>query len=133
MRTPEEIKKGLQSCSDVTHGQDCRKCAYRKGATMCIEELMADALVYINYLEEHAEAFVEMVPKWISVADERKPRHGEECICACEIDGRKILFILTWNSGGNNGYINEPHFSDEGVCGMRVTHWMPLPELTKED
>jgi hypothetical protein len=27
-----------------------------------------------------------------------------------------------------NGYVTGPHFSNEGMNGMRVTHWMPLPK-----
>jgi hypothetical protein len=39
---------------------------------------------------------------------------------------------------GGNGFVDRPHFSNEGVDGMYVTHWMkipklPLPQPPKED
>ena len=42
-------------------------------------------------------------------------------------------YIFTWHAYGDNGYVNGPHFSDEGLDGLKVWYWMPLPELPKED
>jgi hypothetical protein len=33
----------------------------------------------------------------------------------------------------DNGYVQGDHFSNEGVDGMLVTHWMEIPELPKEE
>lgn len=53
MKTPEEIKKGLECCMDY---QSCAeygesKCPYND-VTKCMEALLADALAYIIQLEE---------------------------------------------------------------------------------
>jgi hypothetical protein len=37
-----------------------------------------------------------------------------------------------YHAYGGNGIVEGPHFSNEGVEGMRVTHWMPIPTLPKE-
>jgi hypothetical protein len=29
----------------------------------------------------------------------------------------------------DNGYVKGNHFSNEGVAGMYVTHWMEIPKL----
>ena len=52
MKTPEEIKKGLECCMDY---QSCAeygesKCPYND-VTKCMEALLADALAYIQQLE----------------------------------------------------------------------------------
>lgn len=76
-------------------------------------------------------------PKWISVEDSKKPRHGQEslCICAMENDPKHewdYQMVLKWYAYGSNGLVDRPHFQHEGCEGMTVTHWMPLPEPPKE-
>lgn len=76
-------------------------------------------------------------PKWISVEDEQKPRHGKEYLCVCALPNDPKhewdwIMVLRWHSHGSNGLVDRPHFSDEGVNGMYVTHWMPQPKLPKE-
>lgn len=68
MKTSEEIKKALKICSMMRpcHRLTCKDCPYdEKCRRMCDEAdvvpgsiLMKDALVYINYLEEHVEAYM---------------------------------------------------------------------------
>lgn len=123
MKTPEEIKKRLKRCEDITHCNTCESSFHCQ-----IEE---DALAYINQLEANR-------PKWISVNAEQKPVHGHEYLCVCSLpDDPKHewdwMMVLRWYAYGSNGYVDRPHFTDEGVNGMTVTHWMPLPEPQKED
>ena len=92
------------------------------------------ALPLIGYIE-HLEA---AQPKWISVEDEQKPRHGEEYLCVCALPNDPKhewdwIMVLRWYSHGSNGLVDRPHFTDEGVNGMYVTHWMPKPKLPKEE
>ena len=73
---------------------------------------------------------------WISVKDERKPKQLQECLCVCQFDDDakgewRFFNVLKWHDVPyqDNGIVNRPHFTDEGVHGMVVTHWMPLPKL----
>ena len=80
---------------------------------------------------------VDAMPRWISVEDEQKPRHGEYYLCVCTLPNDPEhkwdwISVRWWNATTGNGYVDRPHFSDEGVEGMTVTHWMPLPEPPKE-
>ena len=75
-------------------------------------------------------------PTLIPVTDEQKPKQGQECLCVCcfEDDLKqewRWYCVLRWHDipYQDNGIVNRPHFTDEGVDGMVVTHWMPLPEL----
>lgn len=61
MKTPEEIKRGLEcssNCSD--QGMKCRECPYQP---LDCPDLHADALAYIRLLEERCE-------RWRRVAEE---------------------------------------------------------------
>lgn len=73
--------------------------------------------------------------EWISMKDSRKPKQGQECLCICRFDDAETneydyYLVLKWHDFPlqDNGYVNRPHFTDEGVAGMRVVYWRPLPE-----
>ena len=74
-------------------------------------------------------------PKWISVEERLPEKHGQICVGLYNQHGadKPILFphVFKWYAYGNNGYINGPHFSDEGLDGLKVYYWMPLPEPPK--
>lgn len=88
---------------------------------------------------ENANLLIERgvtVQEWISVKDERKPKQLQECLCVCQFDDDakgewRFYNVLKWHDVPyqDNGIVNRPHFTDEGVHGMVVTHWMPLPKL----
>ena len=132
MRTPEEIKKGLECCIDG----DCDSCPYYEAKKDCGDRLKLDALAYIQQLEESQQRFVdivhklsEQVPEWISV-EERLPESETEVLVWL----RHIPNIAVY---GHDKYGNlDFYYIDE--CGYRgtfrpaVTHWMPLPEPPKE-
>lgn len=110
MKKPEEIKKGLESHHRVG---GCIPCPYDVlGDGDCSGTLAGDALSLIQQLEAQ-------VPRWIPV-EERMPENyatviifREDCRNAC----------IGWLIGG----------SWSVPKGVRVTHWMPLPEGPKED
>ena len=75
MKTPEEIKKGLEIC---IADESCRDCPYNNGN--CDMQLERDALAYIQQLETRMEAFLDEAltyiqkleaqhPRWISVGE----------------------------------------------------------------
>lgn len=73
---------------------------------------------------------VDAAPKWISVQDDRKPKHLQEVLCTYVFDGwpEQYFAVLTFYAYGDNGYVTGMHFEGEGLHDMKVTHWMPLPE-----
>ena len=55
MKTPEEIKKGLECCTTGNY-LSCRKCPYEQGG--CGEdENLKDALAYIQQLERERDEY----------------------------------------------------------------------------
>lgn len=67
--------------------------------------------------------------EWVSVKD-RLPEQDEQCLCCYRFrdEGMRFIGVLTYFAADN-----EPHWQHEkGVNGLRVTHWIPLPELPKE-
>ena len=70
--------------------------------------------------------------EWISIEDERKPKNLHEYLCLCSFENSTPeehcwVMPLKWHAFEGNGVVDRPHFTDEGVEGMRVTHWMELP------
>ena len=49
MKTPEEIKRGLEGCGGLDG--DCENCPYDEQTIYCNDRLMRDALAYIQQLE----------------------------------------------------------------------------------
>lgn len=55
MKTPGEIKKGLETCCNNI---ECNVCPYTEPSSMCIRKLMGDALPYIQQLEERNDTLI---------------------------------------------------------------------------
>lgn len=130
MKTPDEIKKGLECCSNKN--TRCRKgCPYVDDGSL--DALIPDSLAYIQRLERSYDAHRQTIEElnryiaawgvhqheWVSVKD-RQPCVEEGRYLICLDDG----FITTaiWDNGWEL-------WADAG----EVTHWMPLPEPPKED
>jgi hypothetical protein len=65
--------------------------------------------------------------EWISVKD-RLPEHDER-VLACYSFNTSMQFIQVLDYYATDPV---PHFQHElGTDGMKVTHWMPLPEPPK--
>lgn len=86
----------------------------------------------VSFNNGYEKGYADAKPKWISV-DERLPdKHGKPYVCLLTFPhGGQFPYILNWYEYGDNGYVNGRHFQDEGLDGMKVTHWMPLPEPPK--
>lgn len=124
MKTPDEIKKGLEICS--SRG-DCAKCPYPEGE--CFSDLVEkDAHGYILQLENHIGELTEKValleaaqPKWISV-EERLPDAGEKVMIRGVKNGMQIgAFSGIIRPGKNRRWLWKKNTI------LEVTHWMPIP------
>lgn len=74
-------------------------------------------------------------------ARDELPKRRREYLCIYQFGDNPIyryygVLMFHPEQDGDNGYVKGPHFSDEGMDGMKVVYWMPLPkmpELTKEE
>lgn len=142
MKTPEEIKKGLECCTHAT----CNGCPYAQDGCATNRE-MIDALDYIQQLEHQIGELTEKVaqleaalPKWISI-EERPP----ELPCIC-YDGEnlphEVKQIYTISTVKETRYYEFDPFEfidtlyqtgdfDEQIDIKSMTHilfWMQMPE-----
>lgn len=121
MKTPDEIKKGLECC---THGT-CIECPYAEDGCASNRE-MIDSLEYIQQIEKHIGEFTNMVaqleaaqPKWIPVT-ERLPNDKEKVVTY----KNGIISIQVYEKK-RNVWIQDGWFWSMAT----VTHWMPLPSM----
>lgn len=71
--------------------------------------------------------------EWISVEVET-PKRLKRYFIAYKFEGSYMRFYgeAMFHPREGNGLLDRPHFSNEGVDGMYVTHWMEIPKLPKE-
>lgn len=64
MKTPEEIKKGLECCASVN--APCKSCPFATGTggCECIQHMCECALTYIHRLENQIGELTEMVEQF---------------------------------------------------------------------
>ena len=138
MKTPEEIKKGLECCYGDAYKRLCEKCPNAVKVEGYPEIMCADfdsvgenALAYIQLLEAQA-------PKWISVDD--PPKKGGRCLilfedghcCDAEYD-EDIDFDSQFGEWVAIYHPDTLGYLDSEWRGYQeVTHWMPLPAAPKE-
>ena len=128
MKTPDEIKKGLERCAYAT----CNGCPYAEEGCATNRE-MIDALDYIQQLEHKIGELTEKValleaaqPKWISV-EERLPDVGEKVMVCGVKNGMQVgTFRMITRYGKNRRW----WWKNDTI--LEVTHWMPMPEPPKE-
>ena len=141
MKTPEEIKKGLEACgSDECHGHHT-DCPYEDDL-LCTMHICGDARAYIQQLEHRIGELTEKVaqleaaqPKWISV-EERLPEpnttvlliaHGWEPQLVYIGELKKVESEKSWLTGLVS---KASEWTVYGFSYLRepiVTHWMPIP------
>lgn len=122
MKTPEEIKHTLRYCWCKDEKHQCIKCPYNKENDSCDKALDADALAYIQQLEDHIRDLTKMVPRWISVED-RLPENGQKVIATFKNEEGVIVDQARYSNG-------EFDFASWAyVWHENITHWMPMPEL----
>ena len=118
MRTPEEIKKGLEICRGKCTGNKPH-CPYDKYGDGCEDMLNRDALAYIQQLEAQQ-------PRWISVG-ERLPEDDGYFLCNRN-DGSPDVVCMYYGDG--DFLTPEPDLNN---ISHVITHWMPLPQSPEEE
>ena len=137
MKLPEKIKKGLAYCDsrDNMLNGCAGGCPYWCDKDGCHStEMKIDALAYIQQLEEQQ-------PRWISVKD-RLPEPNQDVLLIAHGWRGRLLYIgrlhheeaeTSWLTGITS---MESEWRINGWSYLKaplVTHWMPLPELPKEE
>ena len=94
------------------------------------------AKAFQKFVDEMKQGFIKLInaqPKcgWIPVTDEQKPRDRENYFIAYVFGDSSMHFFgeAKYYAYEGNGIVDRPHFSNEGVNGMLVTHWMKIPKL----
>ena len=130
MKTPEEIKKGLECCIKAC---DCdNNCPYMPEIN-CTLAQRQDALAYIQQLEKINADFAErtarleaQVPKWVSVREKLPENSGK--YLAFTHGGNIEAFHYSVKHRAFNAFDSLP----DSANSIRVRYWMPLPEAPKE-
>lgn len=87
---------------------------------------------FIEDIADHLISNGVTAQKWIPVSDETiKPKDRRNYFIAYVFGNSTMTFYgeAKYHAAGDNGYVQGSHFSNEGVDGMRVTHWMEIPSL----
>lgn len=122
--TTEQIVKSLRYCSDVGACDDCWLKTIQKefGAPFCGDKLKQEAADVIEQQAAKIKELEAKVPEWIPVTEKIPP------------DQEEVLVLTRSKNGVRNvdkGYWAIDHFIHRGRA--EVTHWMPLPEVQKDD
>lgn len=128
MKTPDEIKKALRICSGklLDYCDACNYCNWSSDCA-CNSRMCADALEYIQQLENHIGEITEKVAqleaaqtKWISV-EERLP----------ENDDNYLVFTSDKNEEEIATYYGDGEWLTHDLTNLTrlVTHWAPLPSM----
>lgn len=109
MKKPEEIKKGLECCAtDECHGEHS-ECPYNTGTVFCIQHTCADALTYIQQLENKVALYDECVADALQLERERDAAIAElygkcpYCINYIPNGFIKCFHLATCKHIGNGG------------------------------
>ena len=135
MKTPEEIKKGLECC--IKNSEDaCYDCPYMIDCETfgSAGNHSRDALAFITQLEAR-------VPKWISVKD-RMPEPNTDVLLIAHGWKERSVYIgrlrtveptKSWLTGITSKGSDWTIWGFSYLVEPIVTHWMPLPEPQKEE
>ena len=154
MKTPEEIKKGLECCTFAN--APCKSCPFRTGTgAQCIPHMSECALAYIQQLELMAkpneqvrwerdvaidqlrrlgvgfgEKVEAQIPKWISVKECLPDNHGD-FLTKIHCEKGDWIEVDTFDHTKKEWWHDTGNRTEEAT--EFVTHWMPIPELPKDE
>ena len=138
MKTPDEIKKGLEIAVNGCLTCDCciTDCSYNLECYPMNEDtnvdmpkqMAAGATAYIEDLEHHVRDLAKKVkhlevaqPRWINVKDGIPKKSGKYIVCTVKGSVYCTSAVVRGDEACFKCDIN-----------THITHWMPLPEAPKE-
>lgn len=120
MKTPEEIKRALKSCSS----DDCRDCCYYKHKATCQQELALDALEYIRAMEAEVQK-LKRYNGWKSVEEEEPTEYGEHLVLYEDLTTDTMYFNPAEKKGERWGTYQELYATIDGKL-KHETRWLVL-------
>ena len=89
--TDEQIEKGLECHCDLKKHPTCSGCPYVATLNLCREELMEDALAYINRLKGR----IAVLEKELAVRDKALEIYSESYCIMCGFHAKKKCAITS--------------------------------------
>lgn len=133
MRSPEEIKKGLEYCSEKAKRKTkCSECIYFNDPRgWCSTAITKDALDYIQQLEQRLVEANKTSMRWISVG-ERLPEDAERVYVALR-GGAGGVYIAQYFKNKCQPQEDFWMLENDWEVPASPTHWMPLPPGPEEE
>ena len=110
-RMIEIIKQSAKPCERG----ECKTCEYDNLGENCWQSKLADDII----------ANGATLQQWISVSERLPDDSGDVILCT-----RSRIVGVGFYDKMTRSWVQ--HYSGGGIC-IDVTHWMPLPELPKEN
>lgn len=158
MKTPDEIKKGLECCAQ---SEPCVDCVYdRRDFPMCVRRMAEDALAYIRQLEaahrteycedadydckrlgdarkriQQLEHHIGELTEKVAQLEAAQPKWISVEEKLPENDDNYLVFTSDKNEEEIATYYGDGEWLTHDLTNLTrlVTHWMPLPEPPKEE
>jgi hypothetical protein len=114
------LNKATHIANSFCFDNECDTCEHSKNS-FCLSTIEAD------YLIENGVTIKEN--GWVPTSLEFYPEKGGDYLCLCCIDGHTefpFYMVLRYYLVDKN-----PHFQHESEHGLKVTHWMCLPDMPK--
>ena len=122
MKTPEDIKKGLECC---TGSDDCDSCPYRTiEIPDCMSDLTHDSIAYVQQLKDRFAEGIKRIPKWINPDDELPEAYVS--VLGCISDAEEfppVRECFRTNAGFFFPSLGEVH---------PIKYWACMPDPPKE-
>lgn len=128
MTAREKLIELLRKAKSSMWGQSGLSCELARNSY--IAEYLLSNGVRLELKQATSDKASDENKRWTPVT-ERLPEVDEQVLCRYVFGGhedRPFYQVLDYYA-----FDPQPHFQHEGMNGMRVTHWMPLPAPPKEE
>ena len=143
----DEIVQALRCVSTAGHEAGCESCPYYRAERIpedmratfgsdvlysCdIDRVGLDGAALIEELTDRCARYAEEIAilqertRWIPVTERRPEQDGQYICCYVFGEDGRVPFFQVLDYYATDVH---PHFQHDKAYGMRVTHWMPLPD-----
>lgn len=158
MKTPEEIKKGLECCMAEECFGEKENCPYTADPALCVGVMCEDALAYIQQLEAKVEGLERVRADLTATNMQLSDVVFKNELFKCRLEEERSVFeaqVPRWISVEDRLPEDDEMYlvyTTEHTCAVyrywgdgewetewgedashNITHWMPLPVAPKEE